>query len=209
MFCKKCGAELNGAPFCKKCGTRNAVHMQPPFLIVYQPQPRPRTPIHKSWWFWFTTSICAVFLIMTLLAALFLHSLTLSKNSADIPEVPQISETEYKALCSEKLNYEAILEDSEKHAGEKYFFRVKIDKSGVALDESCYYGNTVDENNKWSGNRFQIVDCRYDKSSRIRIGHVITVYGEYAGWVAEPDRSVGGSGMRKMITIKMYYCDIE
>lgn len=123
------------------------------------------------------------------------------------PEVPEISMEEYIAACQE-YNYKDILRNPSDYVGQKVKVVVEISSVHEATwlyNNKYYFANSEGEYGYFTGDRYAIIDKRYDNSLKLLDEDVILVYGE----IAEPEETKSYIvNSQELFTIDMRYAEL-
>ena len=178
MYCKHCGQQLSDdAVFCQKCGKPVsegvAVNVNPVDAKESAPanKKKKRKSIFKRWWFWVLAII-----------VLFVSCVGTSEPA---PVQPDISESEYKGMCTE-IAFSDLARNPDSYVGQFFKFtgsviqvvegsssvaiRMNVTPVSLPYSEDVYYEDTIYVTLRLEGG-----------SDRILEEDVITVYGICTG----------------------------
>lgn len=122
-------------------------------------------------------------------------------------EVAEISKEEYIAQC-EEYNYKDVLRNPADYVGQKIKITVKISSVHEAswlYNNKYYFAYSNDEYDMYLGDRYAIIDKRYDNSLKLLDDDIILIYGE----IAEPEETKSYIvNSEELFTIDMRYVEL-
>ena len=123
------------------------------------------------------------------------------------PEVAEMTMEEYISECQE-YNYKDVLRNPSDFVGQKVKIVVKISSVHEATwlyNNKYYFANSEGEYGYFTGDRYAIIDKRYDNSLKLLDEDVILVYGE----IAEPEETKSYIvNSQELFTIDMRYAEL-
>ena len=122
-------------------------------------------------------------------------------------EIAEIPMEEYIAECQE-YNYKDVLRNPSDYVGQKVKITVKISSVHEAswlYNNKYYFAYSNDEYDMYLGDRYAIIDKRYDNSLKLLDEDIILVYGE----IAEPESTKSYIvNSEELFTIDMRYVEL-
>lgn len=129
---------------------------------------------------------------------------TTEEPQTEIAEIPM---EEYIAQCQE-YNYKDVLRNPSDYVGQKVKITVKISSVHEAswlYNNKYYFAYSNDEYDMYLGDRYAIIDKRYDNSLKLLDEDIILVYGE----IAEPEETKSYIvNSEELFTIDMRYVEL-
>lgn len=179
--CKVCGAPIApGTRFCQNCG--RDITARPVNQPVVEMQRKRKKPFYKRVWFWI------VVVLVLLLAVSGAGPDSSSSTSAAKATEPTISESDYKAKCSE-ISYEDLARNPDAKKGEYYKFTGEViqvmergNSVSLRVDVTPVYWN-----DDKTGEPMYYKDTIYvtaklgEDGNRILEKDIITIYGTCTG----------------------------
>jgi hypothetical protein len=177
MYCKHCGQQIDdNAKFCQNCG--NSVSIEP----IVNPVPEQTAPdapvkkkkkksIFKRWWFW----VLAILLLFVMCSGPAEPSVT----------HPDVSEPEYKAMCSE-IAFSELARNPDSYQGQMFKFTgevIQVIEGSGMVDIRMNVTKIEDEYFDWvyyEDTIYAIVRVA-DGADKILEGDIITIYGICCG----------------------------
>lgn len=135
-----------------------------------------------------------------------------TEQSNDDPEIPQISEEEFKSSC-QAFDYKTIARNPNDYIGQNFVVDVKVFQSASGKwysDYDTYYkAYTNDEYDIWMGDFLYIID-RQDKDSenyvKVLEDDIIRVYGTFNG-MSESKNALTNTTSED-VSLDMFYCEL-